>query len=208
VATYVHNTYSQANSIRRTAGGEYLAKLNQSNSQKLYIQSSPTGSYIGIKIPGLSSFPNKVIHRAELIAYSVPADNASADNILTTPNRLLLDHKGENNSTDSAYIFDQDIQPGFDGSLDFNSFGGNLRSDQSYRFKITRYVQGIVTRHERNDSLRLYAPLRASMYSPTLRQMISVPNLDYIAKGRVVIANSNFPDPSRRLRLRIIYSNL
>ena len=208
VARFVHSTYSQANSIRRTAGGEYLAKFNQPSSQKLYIQSSPTGSYIGIKIPGLSTFPNKVIHRAELIAYSVPADNPAADNILTSPNRLILDHKGENSNKDSAYMFDNDIQPGFDGSLDFAAFGGNLRADQSYRFKLTRYVQGIVTRGERNDSLRLFAPLRATMYSKTLRQLISVPNLDFIARGRVVIANSNFPDPNKRLRLRIIYSNL
>lgn len=208
VARFVHNVYSQANSIRRTAGGEYLAKIGQSNSQKLYIQSSPRGSYIGIKIPGLSSFPNKVIHRAELIAYSVPADNASGSEYLITPNRLFLDHKGENNSKDSAYFFDNDIQPGIDGALDFTAFGGTLRSDQSYRFKLTRYVQGIITRGERNDSLRLFAPLRANVYARSLGQVISVPNLDFIAKGRVVIASGNYPDPTKRLRLRIIYSNL
>lgn len=208
VATFVHSTYSQANSIRRTPGGEYMAKLNTPSSQKLYIQSSPSGSYVGMFIPGLSSFPNKVIHRAELIAYRVPADNAAFESVFTPPNRLILDHKGTNNSKDSAYIFDNDIQPGLDGSLDFAAFGGTLRSDQSYRFNITRYVQGIVTRGERNDSLRLFAPLRTSMYSRTLGQVISIPNLDLIAKGRVVIANNNFPDASRRLRLRIIYSNL
>lgn len=208
VAVFVHNRYSQANSIQRTPSGEYQAKLRQLNPDKLYIQSSPTGSYIGMSIPGLSTFPNKVIHRAELIAYKVAADNPSFENMLTQPNQLLLDHKGPNNSKDSAYIFDNDIQPGFDGSLNFAGFGGTLRADQSYRFNITRYVQGIVTRGERNDSLRLYAPLRATMYSTSVRQLISVPNLDLIAKGRVVIAGTSFPDPARRLRLRIIYSNL
>jgi len=208
VATFVHNRYSQANSIQRMAGGEYLAKIGQPNSQKLYVQSSPSGSYVGMYIPSLSTFPNKVIHRAELIAYKVPADNATFETMLTHPNQLLLDHKGTTNSKDSAYIFDNDIQPGFDGSLNFAGFGGTLRADQSYRFNITRYVQGIVTRGERNDSLRLYAPLRATMYSKNVRQLISVPNLDLIAKGRVVIAGPNFPDQSRRLRLRIIYSNL
>lgn len=208
VAAFVHNVYSQANSIRRTAGGEYLAKIGQANAEKLYIQSSPSGSYVGMKIPELTGFPNKVIHRAELIAYKVSPDNAGFDNIFTPPNRLILDHKGENNSKDSAYIFENDIQPGFDGSLNFAAFGGNLRSDQSYRFNITRYVQGIVTRGERNDSLRLFAPLRTLMYAKNLRQLISVPNLDAIARGRVVIANNNFPDQTKRLRLRIIYSNL
>ena len=207
-ATYIHSTYSQANSIIRTPGGEYAAKINQPSAQKLYVQSSPTGSYVGMFIPGLSTFPNKVIHRAELIAYKIPADAAAADNILTVPNRLLLDHKGSNNSKDSAYIFDKDIQLGFDGSLNFGSFGGTIQKDDSYRFNVTRYVQGIVTRHERNDSLRLFAPLRTNMYSATVGQVITVPSLDVIAKGRVVIANNNFPDQGKRLRLRIIYSNL
>ena len=211
-AQYLHTAYSQANSIKRTAGGEYLAKIQnqptQPYPQKLYIQSSPTGSYIGMKIPGLDAFPNKVIHRAELIAYKVAADDPIADNILTVPNRLLLDHKGPNNSKDSVYIFDNDIQPGFDGSLNFDAFGGIIKTDDSYRFNITRYVQGIVTRKERNDSFRLFAPLRSNMYSKNLGQIISVPNLDFIAKGRVVIANNNFPDRTKRLRLRIIYSNL
>lgn len=207
-ATFTHSTYSQANSIRRTAGGEYLAKFNQPSSQKLYIQSSPTGSYVGMKIPGLDGFPNKVIHRAELIVYKVGADNPAGDQIFTAPGRLLLDHKGTNNSKDSAYIFENDIQPGFDGSLNFDAFGGLLRSDNSYRFNITRYVQGIVTKKDRNDSLRLFAPLRSNLYAKNLKQLITISNLDNIARGRVVIANNNFVDPTKKLRLRIIYSNL
>ena len=206
--SFIHNSYSQANSIRRTAGGDYLANLNQSSSQKLYIQSSPTGSYIGMAIPQLSSFPNKVIHRAELIAYKMPS---VSDNLFAVPGRLLLDHKGTNNSKDSAYLFENDLQPGFDGSLNFAVFGGNLRSDESYRFNITRYVQGIITRKERNDSLRLYAPFRSNLFARNLGvngQSISIPNLTNNGSGRVVVANGNFPDPSKRLRLRIIYSNL
>lgn len=201
-------TTGQANSIKRTPSGEYLAKIANPASQKFYIQSSPAGSYVSMYIPKLSGFPNKVIHRAELIAYRVPADISIADNVFTTPIRLTLDHKGPNNIKDSAYIFDADIQPGIDGSLNFAAFGGTLRTDDSYRFNLTRYVQGIVTRGDRNDSLRLFAPLRSSMFSRSLKEVISIPNLDRIAKGRVVIAGTNFPDASRRLRLRIIYSNL
>ena len=206
--SFGHIRTGQANSIRRTPGGEYLAKLANPASQKFYIQSSPTGSYVSMYIPKLTGFPNKVIHRAELIAYRVPADIPNADNVFTPPIRLTLDHKGPNNIKDSAYIFDNDIQPGIDGSLNFAAFGGTLRTDDSYRFNITRYVQGIVTRGERNDSLRLFAPLRSSMFSRSLGQVISIPNLDRIAKGRVVIAGTDFPDKTRRLRLRIIYSNL
>lgn len=207
-ASFVHFTNGQANIIRRTAGGEYLAKGNNVNSQKLYIQSSPTGSYVGMKIPNLDAFPNKVIHRAELIVYRVPADNSINDNLFTVPNRLFLDHKRTNNGKDTAFLFDNDIQAGSDGSLNFAAFGGTLRSDDSYRFNLTRYVQGIVTRKNQNDSLRLSAPLRTTLFATNLNQFVSIGNLDLIAKGRVVIANNNFPDQSKRLRLRIIYSNL
>jgi len=203
--SFVHSSYSQANSIKRTAGGEYLASLNQSSAQKLFIQSSPTGSYVGMTIPALSTFPNRVIHRAELIAYKVPS---LSENLFAVPERLLLDHKGPGNSKDSAYMFENDLQAGFDGSLNFTSFGGTLRSDNSYRFNITRYIQGIVTKKDRNDSLRLYAPLRSNLFAKNLGQTISIPNLTNIASGRVVLANGNFPDASKRLRLRIIYSNL
>lgn len=201
-ATFVHSNYSQANSILRTASGEFLANLNKTSPEKLYIQSSPSGSYVAINVPGLTNFPNKVIHRAELIAYRVPS---AADAVLTAPTSLLLDHKG---LTDTAHLFDSDVQIGSTGSLDFRLFGGALHSDNSYRFNITRYVQGIVTRKEANDTLRLYAPLRSNLYSRTLGQFISVPLLANIAEGRVVLAGDAYPDPALRLRLRIIYSNL
>lgn len=201
-AVFNHMRYSQANSITRTPGGEYLANLNANSPQQLYIQSAPNGSYAGIFVPGFATFPNKTIHRAELIAYKVPS---ASESIFTPPSRLLIDHKGP---TDSAYLFDTDIQPDFNGNPNLLAFGGNLRADNSYRFNITRYVQGLVTRKERNDTIRLYAPLRSDLYSNFQRQYITIPNLQNIASGRVVLAGANHPNPAMRLRLRIIYSNL
>lgn len=201
-AIFKHLSYSQANSIQRTASGEYLANMSKPNPEQLYVQSAPLGSYVAIAAPGLSTFPNKVIHRAELIAVKLPSPS---DNIFTVPSRLLLDHKG---ATDSAYLFSQDIQIEATGSLNLSLFGGTLRNDNSYRFNITRYVQGIVTRNERNDTLRLYAPLRSTLYASTLQQYVSVTNLSNIASGRVVLGGVTHPNPATRLRLRIIYSNL
>lgn len=200
-ASFVHNAYSQANSVLRTAGGEYSAGLDAASSQKLYIQSSPSGSYAGITIPGLNGFPNKVIHRAELIAFKLPS---TMDNVFWAPNRLLLDHKG---TSDTARVFDNDIPFDATGSLSLDAFGGTLRNG-GYRFNITRYVQGIVTRKEPNDTLRLYAPLRNSLYSKTASQYVSVPVLFAIGYGREVLAGSNYPDPALQIRLRIVYSNL
>jgi hypothetical protein len=202
-AVFQHAKYSQANSIRRTPGGEYLANINAINPQQLYIQSSPQGSYVGIGVPQLNTFPNKVIHRAELIAYKLPS---SLETTFASPQRLLLDHKG---ASDTAFLFDNDIQPNPDGSINLASFGGHLRSDNSYRFNITRYVQGIVTRKERNDTLRLYAPFRSVLFSRAIgNRFVSVPNMTNIAYGRVVLAGTTHPDPALRLRLRIVYSNL
>ncbi|NTS42233.1 DUF4270 family protein [Flavisolibacter sp. BT320] len=201
-AVFKHVNYSQANSIRRTESGEYTANLSKPNPQQLYIQSSPLGSYASISIPGLSAFPNKIIHRAELIAYKVPS---ASDNIFTVPGRLLLDHKG---TTDTAFLFHDDIQIDASGSLNLSQFGGSLRSDNSYRFNLTRYVQGLVTRKERNDTMRLYGPLRSTLFAKNLGQYVSVTNLSNIASGRVVIAGPSHPSPERRLRMRIIYSNL
>ena len=209
-ATYVHNVYSQANSITRSPGGAYLANINNPNAQNFYIQSSPSGSYVGIKVPNLENFPNKVIHRAELIAAEV------SDPYSTTfpkPNLLYLDHKGPSQGTviDTAYFFEKDIASSATGGFDYASFGGRIKTDNTYRFNITRYVQGIVTRKERNDSLRLYAPYRVYNFEPSSKLLLAYPYnniLDYIAKGRVVIAGTKNPDPNKRLRLHIIYSNL
>lgn len=201
-AIFRHLTWSQANSIQRTPGGAYLANMNVPSPQQLYIQSAPQGSYAGLFIPGLNSFPNRIIHRAELIVFKEPS---ALDNIFTPPSRLFIDHKS---TSDSAFLFDNDIQATGDGSFNLGLFGGNLRNDNSYRFNITRYVQGIATRRHRNDSLRLYAPLRTVLHSTLFRQQVTVPVLGVIANGRVVLAGASHPNPERRLRLRVVYSNL
>lgn len=209
-AVFVHSRNTQANSIIRNPGGAYLANIDKPLSQNFYLQSSPSGSYVGIKIPAFEAFPNRVIHRAELIATRV-ADPSDA--YFPAPNLLFLDHKGSYGGTgiDSAYFFEKDIPTTTSGTFDYASFGGTLKSDGAYHFDVTRYIQGIVTRKERNDSLRLYAPIRAYDYEPTTKFLLAYPYnniLDNPAKGRVVLAGSRNSDSSRRLRLRIVYSNL
>lgn len=209
-ARYVHNAYSQANSIIRTPGGAYSANIDKPTAQSFYIQSSPSGSYVSISIPNFQNFPNKVIHRAELIANPI----TDPSNVyFPVPNLLYLDHKGPYGGTaiDTAYFFEKDIPTTTSGTFDFASFGGTVKSDGAYHFNITRYIQGIVTRKDRNDSLRLYAPIRAYDFAPSSGLLLAYPYnniLNYPAKGRVVIAGSQYPDATKRLRLRIVYSNL
>jgi hypothetical protein len=126
----------------------------------------------------------------------------------------MLDHI--NSTHDTSFLMEKDLTPSLDGSLTYDVFGGTYSVfEQSYKFNITRYVQGIVTRNEPNDSLRMYAPLRTLLFAKNLittpsgkGSFISVPVLNRIADGRVVLGGGTFSNSGMRLRLRIIYSNL
>lgn len=201
---YHHSSNGQSNYVNVTPGNDWANSLNNANDDKVYIQSAPSGSYAGIKIPGLDTLSNKVIHRAEIIATQIPS---TLGDPLTPPSRLILD-RIHHNTTDTAFILQNDLTVGSDLSVDFTTFGGNYSYGQ-YRFNITRYVQGIVTRHESNDSLRIYAPLRTYLFDPTLGLKFPVRVVSRIANGRVILAGGNYAtNPAIRLRLRIVYSNL
>ena len=193
-----------ANIIKRTPGGNWASYLANTDlkDDRLYIQSSP-GSYVNVKIPGLSTMDNKVIHLAELLMYRLPS---AQDNIFTGPRLLYLDKI--NSTRDTAFLFESDQTINSSGEV--NYLGGNLKSDNTYRFNITRHVQGILTRKEPNLDLRLYAPLRTNLNVKNNPQVdkITVAASDKIANGRAVLAGGNYSDTSIRLRLRVVYSNL
>ncbi len=167
------------------------------------MQSAP-GSYVSIKIPTLDTFGNKVIHRAELLAIKIPS---ASDGIFSPPSRLILDRTNKL-TPDTAFMLQNDLVADATGNIGFSAFGGTLLSDNTYRFNISRYVQSIVTKHEPNDTLRLYAPLRTTIYNSTFKTYLVIPVIDAIAKGRVVLGGGSHADSLMRLRLRIIYSNL
>jgi hypothetical protein len=197
----------QANIIRRTNGGNYQTYLTNATAEddRLYIQSMP-GSAGHIKIPALSSLPNSVVHRAELIMYKVPS---AMENIFTAPSRLFLDKIS--NAGDTAYVFQKDLYNS-SGTLQYEIFGGLADRNNVYKFNITRYVQGIVSNKERNLTLRVYAPVRTELYFPhdtaTQKTSYIYQIINQPANGRIVLAGGNFPDPSVRMHLRIIYSKL
>src|SRR5205814_10407483 len=163
-------------------------------------QSAP-GSYVGIKIPALDTFGNKVIHRADIVAQKIPS---VSDDVFTVPSQLILDRKNKS-APDTAFMLQNDLVAGSNGTIRFTLFGGTLLSDNTFRFNISRYVQSIVTKHVPNDTLRIYAPLRADLYNSSLKITFGVPGIAAIAKGRVVLGGGTFADSTTRLRLRIIY---
>lgn len=210
--SFAHSTFGQANYVNVTPGGNWSSAIAGAPTNKVYLESSPSGAFASIIIPGLDAFPNKVIHRAEIIASQVPS---VLDQTFTPPSRLFL-VRNNKPSPDTTFIFHKDISTSsLDNSLDLSTFGGTL-SYGTYKFNITRYVQSIVTTHAPNDTLKIYSPFYTFAYNPAYfvpgatqvggYQPISIQNR--IMSGRVVLGGSNYPVSTQRLRLRIIYSNL
>jgi len=208
--TFTFAPYMHANLVKRTPAGPYAANMSNSNPNDpyLYIQSAP-GSYASVKVPGLQGLSNRVIHRAELIVER-DVTVTSLNETLLPPPVLFLDAIDSANGQRALTI------PNFDFRSENNSynlleFGGLLRPDETYRFTLTRYIQGIVTRHEPAYTLRLYAPYFITPYYKDatyglLKYPIAVSSK--IAYGRVAVRGGGFTDPQKRMRVRIIYSKI
>ncbi len=207
-ADFFHLTGGQANIVKHTPGGNWASYLANAtpNDDLAYLQSAP-GSYLQLKIPGLDTLPNSVIHRAEIILTPVPSVQ---DNIFRYPVGLFLDNL--NAAGDTAYTFDKDMELSVSASAfnyNFGLFGGLIKSDSTFRFNISRYVQDIVTNDKPNNLLRLYSPVRAFVYSPSAKLSNQIYVNDKVAYGRVVLAGGAYAaNPARRMRMRVVYSRL
>lgn len=205
---FYHQTLGQANVVTRTQSNGWLSYLNNGlpNDDKVYLQSVP-GSYASLKIPGLDTFKNAVIHRAELVMNSLPS---SQEGIFVQPVGLFLDRISTNADTAFTFDTDMDVQlAGLDFTYNFSAFGGGLKSsDSTYRFNLSKYVQDIITLKKPNQTLRLYAPVRAFVYSNQFAFSSQMYISNQPAFGRVVLGGGNYATPGKRMRLRIIYSKL
>lgn len=204
----------RASTIRREAQHGYATYLTNGspNDDRLYIQSSP-GSYALLKIPGLDTMTNKVIHLAELIA---PKVAAAGDNTFGLPNFLFMDMITDDK--DSALTVQNDFVFS-NGVPNIATFGGLIRtSDQTFRYNLTRHVQGIITRDEKNYALRLYAPYvtipyyfppgKATDYAPSTLTKVNIPVSSGLGAGRVVLYGGAEADATKKLRLYIVYSKI
>jgi len=209
--------FTTANIIRRNiAGTEYEAAINNGTpaDDKVYIATSP-GSYSLVRIPGLSTLSNRLVHRAELIVEQIPSPG---DDKFLPPPRLMLDAYDSAASLprtiQNDFIYDNSSPTLYNASL----FGGDYKSGK-YIFNISRFVQGIVSRKDTLFPLRLYAPYNTILsYIPdgVMQNQIVINNLlrfsfpvvPYVANGRVVVGGGNYVNPAQRLRLRIIYSKI
>jgi hypothetical protein len=196
---------AQANIIKQTPSNGYLANVTNSNpkDEVLYLQSTP-GSYATLKIPGIDSLTNRVIHRAEIIVEKL----TPVSEIFTTPDLLFIDLI--NPAGDTAFTIPNDFVRTGNNSYDVNLIGGRLK-DNKYVFNISRHLQNIVTNKRPNFTFRIYAPfitqpyiLEASGSKSSFPVMFLInPRVAY---GRVIVAGGNHP--TKKMRLRIIYSKI
>ena len=211
VASFGFNAFNYANAsiIKRTPANGYNAYLKNStpNDDKLYIQSSP-GSFARIRIPGLNKMSNRVIHRAELSFDILPSIQ---EEIYTKPDKLFLDAEDTANSRYIGIPYDFTYQD------DFTSVMGGYPKYDKYLFNLTRYVQGVVTRKEKDYSLRLSAPFKTnvtelssagSMTPYTAEEKTGFSINTKIAHGRVVLTGGSYAVPTKKARLRIVYSKI
>jgi len=209
----VTNSTGVADAFKRTPGGGWGAALNNpdTNAALLYIPSTP-GSYGSVKVPALDTMQNKVIHLAELIFPQVPT---GSDNIFTPQAQIFLDMV--NKTKDSAFTIQNDFIISSLG-YNFGQFGGILKTYSGipqYRFNISRHVQGIITRHEPNFMMRVYAPFESNnWYLPPgnlfLRKptTANVPIVPQIGRARVVLGGGANTNPAFKAILRIVYSKI
>jgi hypothetical protein len=181
----------------------------------IYIQTSP-GTFATLKIPGLNGYPNRIIHRAELVIDQV-TDNVFTDSLFRAPDYLFLE---EDSSSSGKY---RPIPCDFlvsGGIPDIGTFGGykSTFSDASgtrtrYVFNISRYVQNFITHRKSDMKLRLSAPyhiIKNTSYTDDCGIFNFPINVSFneAALGRVRLAGGNHSNPNLKMHLRIIYSKL
>ncbi len=224
------STSAVASSSANYVSRDYTASQVLSNDPTyVYLQTSP-GTFASLKIPQLTGYTNRIVHRAYLIVEQTP-DNPFTDNIYTAPPYLYLDLKDTVTTLPQQYKpvyfdlstsvpYNPDVKTATElfhpypaSNVDVNNFGGSaLKRYEStgvpfyrYEINITRYVQHIVTNGYRNYDLRLYAPFNY-YYPQYAGTQFVIPYFNPIALGRVR-AGSGL-NPAHKMRLVVIYSKV
>jgi hypothetical protein len=225
LVTYFRFNYfapQNANFIQRNrAASEIASHLNGFAKDSLvYVQTSP-GTMVKIKVPGLKTFGNKIIHRAELIAEQVPDDArlSTIDSYMTAPNYLFLgvydDSTKQLRTVPNDYLGQSNPQflSQFGGQKISKSLNG-YSNVATYNFNVSRYVQGLISRQEKSFDFRLYAPVNDSITFVQPYPYNKIQSTEYLstslgnqpAIGRVRLGGGSHS--KFRMRLRIYYTNL
>ncbi len=236
---YYNNGVGGISAPRRGAVASYIQRDRSSNplpsgAEEIYLQTSP-GTYASLKIPELTGYSNRIIHRAEIVMEQIPGDPLT-DALYSAPQYLYLDlvDTGTTNKWKPLYYdlnptvpYDPDFTNGTAGyfyypstfEVNFNYFGGMpfTKTDangtrKAYTINVSRYVQMLVTDQTHNYEMRLFAPHNFSYpqyaYVETDQRQRTIPYVNNIGLGRIRLGGGNNNNPNYRMRLRVIYSKI
>ena len=209
---------ANANYITRNnyIGSQAFSTFGNGQDALVYLQNTP-GTFARIKIPDLLNVSNRVIHRAELIAEQI---YDPSDDLFTRPDALLVDvlDTALKNYRYMPYDFQYDgssgttngVQLGYTGKNTVDAFGKPVTV---WKFNISRYVQNVLTRREPLHELRILTAAEVfDIYQPSIfgpAALIPPTGLNRsIGRGRVRLAGGNYADPTKKMRLRIVYSKI
>ncbi len=213
---------ASANYIKRTITGSAMQTASAPGiDNTIYLESTP-GSYAKIKIPGIKTFPNRIIHRAELVVSEDPAQTNNLVQNFYAPPSMYLDaydsavgavNKFKSIPFDLSFLTNSN-------SVDFGYFGGartyrdkGAGQFAQYTFNITKYFQNIVTRGRANMDLRLYVPFDTRYYTqPSADYFFSNdgflqrPIINASIFGRTIVGGG--AHPTSKMKLVVTYSNI
>ena len=203
---------ANANKITRNfSRGEAGAFVNGAPSPFVYIQSVP-GTMAQVRIRGLDTAANRIVHRAELVARQVFQGPLVTEQMFRAPQ--LHVYAVTDSGRNQLLPFDSINYaiPTFQGSLAYNlnlaylngipTFVNDASGNRvaEYRLTLTRFVQNVLNKNTRNRDLRIAASYLAS-YAPNF---YGVTTINPIAFGRVRLGGGSHPQ--YRMFLRIYYS--
>jgi hypothetical protein len=200
------------------AEAEFVSTLTTTPDNLVYLETRPDAPYTRIKIPGLDSLKNCIIHRAELILEQVRTSPTpgSMDDYFSPPALFLSAY-----SSDSSRRFmlpSSDVQFSQSGVSNLADFGAfpNRRYNSAegyvtfYSFSLTRYVQGVATNKNRNYELVLWAPFADYIHAVenfnAIVPLAGSSILNPLALGRLRVGGGSHSQ--HRMRLRIIYTRI
>jgi hypothetical protein len=205
---------STSNYIKRDrAGAEVVPFLANSatNDSLLHVQTAP-GTYVTIKVPGLSTFPNAIIHRAELVMQQVRHSNL--DDVLTPP-ALFLSAYSQDSASRFLIPFANSFSTGTIenlgefGTYPFKKTDANNNTIYAYNFDLTRYAQQTVTTKSKNYNLVLFAPHTDFVRLAEKTQgSITLPSSQFNPPGVGRVRLGGGTHSKQPMKLRIIYSRL
>jgi len=161
---YDHNGYADAiPTLKQQLDG------NKESGKEFLFAQGLGGTKIKIEFPYLDKWENKdkiVINDAQLIL-----GNSSTSAVFKNPSYISLHEVGENGTTSPYSIVDANEDASyFDGS--YNS------SSNSYRFRLTRYIQQLLLGKVRNNGLHLIIPNSAIVGTRLVLNGTSSPQSD------------------------------